>query len=133
MEDFRASERAFNCSSSWRQSGTGDRAGRYIQTYRPHTLDSIFAPAIEWFCEEELELRKNSIPAVPASIRHLLEEEAKKKWSFTLSNGKNDWMPIPFPNRRKGPYIPLEKIKGSTVPPALLDRVSPNFPEPFSF
>ena len=75
MEDFRASERAFQILVQVAgRGGRGDRAGEvYVQTYAPHESCIQFSrrAALDAFLEEELSLRKElKYPPYRHLIRH---------------------------------------------------------------
>ena len=119
MEDFRASERAFQLLVQvGGRAGRGDRAGEvYIQTYAPH------APSIQYsrkadlhgFCEEEFELRKEfGYPPYRHLIRHLFRGRSQEKVEFYARQWKKllDSDPIPQADVKGPAPAPLEKIKG---------------------
>lgn len=119
MEDFRASERAFQLLVQvGGRAGRGDRAGEvYVQTYAPH------APSIQYsrkadlngFCEEELELRKEfGYPPYRHLIRHLFRGRSQEKVEFYAQQWKKrlDANPIPQADVKGPAPAPLEKIKG---------------------
>lgn len=119
MEDFRASERAFQLLVQvGGRAGRGDRAGEvYVQTYAPH------APSIQYsrkadlagFSEEEMELRKEfGYPPYRHLIRHLFRGRNEEKVEFYAQQWKKLLEANPIPQVDvKGPApAPLEKIKG---------------------
>lgn len=119
MEDFRASERAFQLLVQvGGRAGRGDRAGEvFVQTYAPH------APSIQYsrkadlkgFSEEELELRKEfGYPPYRHLIRHLFKGRSEEKVEFYAQQWKKllDSDPIPQVDVKGPAPAPLEKIKG---------------------
>ena len=119
MEDFRASERAFQILVQVAgRAGRGDRAGEvYVQTYAPHESSIQFARRAELdaFMEEELSLRKElKYPPYRHLIRHVFrgrnEEKTKfyaDQWRRMLDCSQLSGLEI------KGPAAtPLTKIKG---------------------
>lgn len=119
MEDFRASERAFQLLVQvGGRAGRGDRAGEvYVQTYAPH------APSIQYsrkadlagFAEEEMELRKEfGYPPFRHLVRHLFRSRSVDKVEFYAQQWKKVLESNPIANVDvKGPApAPLEKIKG---------------------
>ena len=147
MEDFRASERAFQMLVQVSgRAGRGNRAGEvYIQTYAPHSPSIQYARKadLKGFVEEEMEMRREfNYPPYRHLIRHLFRSrsEAKvefytNKWSNLINENKVDNITI------KGPApAPIEKIKGyyryhlfyftDSVKKALLElgKLRQNFP-----
>ncbi|MBN37468.1 MAG: primosomal protein N' [Opitutae bacterium] len=119
MEDFRASERAFQLLVQvGGRAGRGDRAGEvFVQTYAPH------APSIQYsrkadlhgFSEEELELRKEfGYPPYRHLIRHLFKGRSEEKVEFYAQQWRKalDATPIPQVDVKGPAPAPLEKIKG---------------------
>ena len=119
MEDFRASERAFQMLVQVSgRAGRGNRAGEvYIQTYAPHSPSIQYARKadVEGFLLEEMEMRKEfNYPPYQNLIRHLFRSrsEAKvefysNKWADLINESKIKHLQI------KGPApAPIEKIKG---------------------
>jgi primosomal protein N' (replication factor Y) len=119
MEDFRASERAFQILVQVAgRAGRGDRAGEvYIQTYAPHESCIQFArrTELEAFLEEELEMRKElNYPPYSHLIRHVFKGRGEEKtrfyaeqWRKQLDNAQLAGVTI------KGPAAtPLAKLKG---------------------
>ena len=87
IEDFRASERAFQMLVQVSgRSGRGNRAGEvYIQTYAPHSPSIQYARKadLEGFLEEELEMRKEfKYPPYRHLIRHLFRGRSLAKVEF---------------------------------------------------
>ena len=134
MEDFRASERAFQLLVQvGGRAGRGDRAGEVSSKpmRRTHPRFNIRAKAdLNGFCEEELELRKEfGYPPYRHLIRHLFRGRSQEKVEFYAQQWKKrlDANPIPQADVKGPAPAPLEKIKGVLpVPPALLDGVSPS-------
>ena len=119
MEDFRASERAFQILVQVAgRAGRGDRAGEvYVQTYAPHESCIQFARRAELdeFLEEELAMRKElRYPPYRHLIRHVFRGRGEEKtrfyaeqWRRKLDESSLDGVEI------KGPAAtPLAKIKG---------------------
>ncbi len=119
MEDFRASERAFQILVQVAgRAGRGERAGEvYVQTYAPHESCIQFArrAELEAFLEEELALRKElNYPPYRHLIRHVFKGRGEEKtrfyaeqWRKQLDQSKLSGVEI------KGPAAtPLAKIKG---------------------
>ncbi|MDA8990811.1 primosomal protein N' [Opitutales bacterium] len=119
MEDFRASERAFQMLVQVSgRAGRGNRAGEvFIQTYAPHSPSIQFARKcdLKGFLEEELEMRKEfNYPPYRHLIRHLFRGRSEAKveyytseWAKLLEKQNLQDLTI------KGPApAPLEKIKG---------------------
>ncbi len=119
MEDFRASERAFQILVQVAgRAGRGERAGEvYVQTYAPHESCIQFArrAELEAFLEEELALRKElNYPPYRHLIRHVFRGRGEEKtrfyaeqWRKQLDQSKLSGVEI------KGPAAtPLAKIKG---------------------
>ena len=119
IEDFRASERAFQMLVQVSgRAGRGNRAGEvYIQTYAPHSPSIQYARKadVEGFLEEEMEMRKEfNYPPYRNLIRHLFRSrsEAKvefysSKWADLIRESKIINLDI------KGPApAPIEKING---------------------
>ena len=119
IEDFRASERAFQMLVQVSgRSGRGNRAGEvYIQTYAPHSPSIQYARKadLEGFLEEELEMRKEfKYPPYRHLIRHLFRgrslakvEFYTEKWADLVNESKLSQITL------KGPApAPIEKIKG---------------------
>ena len=119
MEDFRASERAFQLLVQvGGRAGRGDRAGEvYIQTYAPHEPSIQYSRKadLEGFVEEEMELRKEfGYPPFRHLIRHLFRGRSSEKVEFYAQQWRNLLDANPISNADvKGPApAPLEKIKG---------------------
>lgn len=119
MEDFRASERAFQLLVQVAgRAGRGDRSGEvFIQTYAPHSPSIQFARKtdVNGFVEEEMEMRKElEYPPFRHLIRHIFRSRNEEKTQFY----SNQWRRIldlePMHDVLvKGPApAPLEKIKG---------------------
>jgi primosomal protein N' (replication factor Y) len=119
MEDFRASERAFQILVQVAgRAGRGDRAGEvYIQTYAPHESCIQFArrTELEAFLEEELEMRKElNYPPYSHLIRHVFKGRGEEKTRFYAEQWRNqldnaELMGVTI----KGPAAtPLAKLKG---------------------
>jgi len=119
MEDFRASERAFQLLTQVSgRAGRGDRAGEvFIQTYAPHSSSIQFSRKgdVEGFIEEESELRKEfGYPPYRQLVRHIFRGRSKDKtlfyaeqWSKRLELNPIEGVEV------KGPApAPLEKLKG---------------------
>ena len=119
MEDFRASERAFQILVQVAgRAGRGDRAGEvYVQTYAPHESCIQFSRRAELdaFLEEELSLRKElKYPPYRHLIRHVFRGRGEEKtrfyadqWRKKLDSSQVSGVEI------KGPAAtPLAKIKG---------------------
>ena len=82
MEDFRASERAFQILVQVAgRAGRGDRAGEvYVQTYAPHESCIQFArrAELEAFLEDELAMRKElNYPPYRHLIRHVFRGKGR--------------------------------------------------------
>jgi primosomal protein N' (replication factor Y) (superfamily II helicase) len=119
MEDFRASERAFQLLVQvGGRAGRGDRAGEvYVQTYAPHEPSIQYSRKadLEGFAEEEMELRKEfGYPPFRHLIRHLFRGRSSEKVEFYAQQWRNLIDANPISNIDvKGPApAPLEKIKG---------------------
>jgi primosomal protein N' (replication factor Y) (superfamily II helicase) len=119
MEDFRASERAFQMLVQVSgRAGRGNRAGEvFIQTYAPHSPSIQFARKcdLKGFLEEELEMRKEfNYPPYRHLIRHLFRGRSEAKVEYYTS----EWAKLLEKQNLqdltvKGPApAPLEKIKG---------------------
>ena len=119
MEDFRASERAFQILVQVAgRAGRGDRAGEvYVQTYAPHESCIQFArrAELEEFLEEELAMRKElNYPPYRHLIRHVFRGRSEEKtrfyaeqWRKALDGAQLQGVEV------KGPAAtPLAKIKG---------------------
>ena len=119
MEDFRASERAFQMLVQVSgRAGRGSREGEvYVQTYAPFSSCIQYARKsdLQGFAEEELAMRKEfGYPPYRHIIRHLFRSRSEAKvefyvnsWSKTLDNNNLGEISV------KGPALaPLEKIKG---------------------
>lgn len=119
MEDFRASERAFQILVQVAgRAGRGDRAGEvYIQTYAPHESCIQFArrAELEPFLEDELALREElSYPPFRHLIRHVFRGRGEEKtrfyaeqWRKKLDTSNLTGIEV------KGPAVtPLAKMKG---------------------
>ena len=119
MEDFRASERAFQLLTQVSgRAGRGDQSGEvYVQTFAPHAPSIQFARKgdVEGFVQEEMEMRKEfAYPPYRHLIRHIFRGRSEGKtsyyaeqWAKTLRNNPIENIDI------KGPApAPLEKIKG---------------------
>ncbi len=119
MEDFRASERAFQILVQVAgRAGRGDRAGEvYVQTYAPHESCIQFSRRAELdaFLEEELALRKElNYPPYRHLVRHVFRGRGEEKTRFYAEQWKKR---LDHSNLRdiqiKGPAAtPLAKIKG---------------------
>ena len=119
MEDFRASERAFQLLVQVAgRAGRGDRAGEvYVQTYAPHSPSIQFSrkPDIEGFLEEEMEMRKElAYPPYRHLIRHIFRGRSLEKTEFYATEWRKILDAEPVPGLEvKGPALaPIEKIKG---------------------
>ncbi|MAK46142.1 MAG: primosomal protein N' [Opitutae bacterium] len=119
MEDFRASEKAFQMLVQVSgRSGRGNRAGEvFIQTYAPHSPSIQYARKadLDGFLEEELEMRKEfNYPPYRHLIRHLFRSRSQAKVDYYCS----EWAKLVNKSQLeeitvKGPApAPLEKIKG---------------------
>lgn len=119
MEDFRASERAFQLLVQVSgRAGRGNRTGEvYVQTYAPHTPSIQYARKadFEGFIEEEMEMRQEfNYPPYRHLIRHLFRSRSEAKVEFYT----NKWASLVNKNivgnvTIKGPApAPIEKIKG---------------------
>ena len=119
MEDFRASERAFQILVQVAgRAGRGDRAGEvYVQTYAPHESCIQFARRAELdaFLEDELAMRKElSYPPYRHLIRHVFRGRGEEKtrfyaeqWRKRLDDSNLSGVEV------KGPAAtPLAKMKG---------------------
>jgi primosomal protein N' (replication factor Y) len=119
MEDFRASERAFQILVQVAgRAGRGDRAGEvYVQTYAPHESCIQFArrAELEAFLEDELAMRKElNYPPYRHLIRHVFRGRGEEKtrfyaeqWRKHLDNSNLLGIEV------KGPAAtPLAKMKG---------------------
>ncbi len=119
MEDFRASERAFQILVQVAgRAGRGERAGEvYVQTYAPHESCIQFARRAELdaFLEEELALRKElNYPPYRHLIRHVFRGRGEEKTRFYAEQWRRK---LDISNLQgieiKGPAAtPLAKIKG---------------------
>jgi primosomal protein N' (replication factor Y) len=119
MEDFRASERAFQILVQVAgRAGRGDRAGEvYVQTYAPHESCIQFARRAELdaFLEDELAMRKElSYPPYRHLIRHVFRGRGEEKTRFYAEQWRKR---LDDSNLRgvevKGPAAtPLAKMKG---------------------
>ncbi len=90
MEDFRASERAFQMLVQVSgRSGRGNRAGEvFIQTYAPHSPSIQYARRadLDGFVEEELAMRKEfNYPPYRHLIRHLFRSRSEAKVEFYIT------------------------------------------------
>jgi primosomal protein N' (replication factor Y) len=119
IEDFRASERAFQMLVQVSgRAGRGSRAGEvYVQTYAPFSPSIQFARKsdLQGFTEDELKMREEfGYPPFRHLIRHLFKSRSEAKvdyyssaWAKELDRHNLEEMTI------KGPApAPLEKIKG---------------------
>jgi len=119
MEDFRASERAFQILVQVAgRAGRGDRAGEvYVQTYAPHESCIQFArrAQLDEFLAEELAMRKElKYPPYRHLVRHVFRGRGEEKtrfyaeqWRRKLDAANLDGIEV------KGPAAtPLAKIKG---------------------
>ena len=82
MEDFRASERAFQNARSRSGRLARNRAGVSVQTYAPHSPSIQYARKadLEGFVDEELAMRKEfNYPPYRHLIRHYSVVEVKRK------------------------------------------------------
>jgi primosomal protein N' (replication factor Y) len=119
MEDFRASERAFQMLVQVSgRAGRGNRAGEvYIQTYAPHSPSIQFARKsdLAGFLEEEMAMRKEfNYPPYRHLIRHLFRGRSEAKVEYYTSEWAKLLEKKNLTNLTiKGPApAPLEKIKG---------------------
>jgi primosomal protein N' (replication factor Y) len=119
MEDFRASERAFQLLTQVSgRAGRGDRAGEvFIQTYAPHSSSIQFSRKgdVAGFIQEEEELRKEfKYPPYRHLVRHIFKGRNMEKTLFYAEQWGNHLKKQPLENVEiKGPAAaPLEKIKG---------------------
>jgi primosomal protein N' (replication factor Y) len=119
MEDFRASERAFQLLTQVSgRAGRGDRAGEvYVQTYAPHAPSIQFARKgdVEGFIVEEMEMREEfQYPPFRHLVRHIFRGRSEEKTSFYAEQWAKVLENNPIENVDiKGPApAPLEKIKG---------------------
>ena len=119
MEDFRASERAFQLLTQVSgRAGRGDRAGEvYVQTYAPHASSIQFARKgdVTGFVEEEMEMRKEyAYPPFRHLVRHIFKGRSEDKTSFYADQWAKTLEANPIEGLEvKGPAAaPLEKIKG---------------------
>ncbi len=119
MEDFRASERAFQLLTQVSgRAGRGDRSGEvYVQTFAPHAPSIQFARKgdVEGFVEEEMEMRKEfAYPPYRHLIRHIFRGRSEDKTSYYAEQWAKMLRNNPIKNIDiKGPApAPLEKIKG---------------------
>lgn len=119
MEDFRASERAFQLLVQVAgRAGRGDRSGEvFVQTYAPHAPSIQFArkPFIEGFVEEEMEMRKElEYPPYRHLVRHIFRGRSLEKTEFYAQQWKRKLDENPVKGVEiKGPSMaPIEKIKG---------------------
>tara|TARA_B100000035_G_scaffold295191_1_gene286065 strand:+ start:1429 stop:3669 length:2241 start_codon:yes stop_codon:yes gene_type:complete len=119
MEDFRASERAFQMLVQVSgRSGRGNRAGEvFVQTYAPHSPSIQYARKadLEGFVDEELAMRKEfNYPPYRHLIRHLFRSRSEAKVEFYI----NKWTKLVNENNFeeitvKGPApAPIEKMNG---------------------
>lgn len=119
MEDFRASERAFQLLTQVSgRAGRGDRAGEvYVQTYAPHASSIQFSRKgdVNAFAEEEMESRKEfAYPPYRHLIRHIFKGRSLEKTSFYAEQWRKVLEESPIKGLEiKGPApAPMEKIKG---------------------
>ena len=119
MEDFRASERAFQLLVQVAgRAGRGDRAGEvYVQSYAPHSPSIQFARKsdLRGFMEEEMELRRElGYPPFRSLIRHLFRGRSSEKTEFYTQQWANSLNEKPIAGLSvRGPApAPLEKMKG---------------------
>ena len=119
MEDFRASERAFQLLVQvGGRAGRGDRAGEvYVQTYAPHEPSIQYSRKadLRGFAEEEMAMRKEfGYPPYRHLVRHLFRGRSNEKVDFYVDQWRKVLDKDPIPNAEvKGPApAPLEKIKG---------------------
>ena len=119
MEDFRASERAFQLLTQVSgRAGRGDRAGEvYVQTYAPHAPSIQFARKgdVEGFIVEEMEMREEfQYPPFRHLVRHVFRGRSEEKTSFYAEQWAKVLENNPIENVDiKGPApAPLEKMKG---------------------
>ena len=119
MEDFRASERAFQLLVQVAgRAGRGDRAGEvYVQTYAPHSPSIQFSrkPDIYGFMEDEIEIRKElEYPPFRHLIRHIFRGRSLEKTEFYSNQWRKKLEAEPVLGLEvKGPALaPIEKIKG---------------------
>jgi primosomal protein N' (replication factor Y) len=119
MEDFRASERAFQMLVQVSgRSGRGNRAGEvFVQTYAPHSPSIQYARKadLEGFVDEELAMRKEfNYPPYRHLIRHLFRSRSEAKVEFYINKwtklvNDSNFEEITF----KGPApAPIEKMNG---------------------
>ncbi len=90
MEDFRASERAFQMLVQVSgRSGRGNRAGEvFIQTYAPYSPSIQYARKadLDGFVDEELAMRKEfNYPPYRHLIRHLFRSRSEAKVEFYIT------------------------------------------------
>ena len=119
MEDFRASERAFQLLVQVAgRAGRGDRAGEvYVQSYAPHSPSIQFARKsdLRGFVEEEMEMRKElGYPPFRSLIRHLFRGRSSEKTEFYAQQWARALRENPIEGLTvRGPAAaPLEKMKG---------------------
>ena len=119
MEDFRASERAFQMLVQVSgRAGRGNRTGEvYVQTYAPFASSIQFARRsdVSGFIDEEMEMRKEfGYPPFTHLIRHLFRSRSSAKVEFYATEWTKQLQRAEIENFRfKGPALaPLEKIKG---------------------
>lgn len=119
MEDFRASERAFQLLVQVAgRAGRGDRAGEvFVQSFAPHAPSIQYARRsdLEGFLEDELQQRKEfSYPPYRHLIRHLFRGRNDDKTFFFAEQ----WVrhiqgKLPSDVETRGPApAPIEKMKG---------------------
>ena len=119
MEDFRASERAFQLLVQVSgRSGRGDRAGEvYVQTFAPHAPSIQYARKsdLDGFLEEELGQRREFFyPPYRHLVRHLFRGRNDDKTAFFAEQWARHLKgKLPPDVETRGPApAPIEKMKG---------------------
>ena len=119
MEDFRASERAFQILVQVAgRAGRGDRAGEvYVQTYAPHESCIQFARRAELdaFLDEELAMRQEfKYPPFRHLVRHVFRGRSEEKTKFYAEQWRKELDRAQLKGVEiKGPAAtPLAKMKG---------------------
>ena len=119
MEDFRASERAFQLLVQVAgRAGRGDRSGEvFVQTYAPHASSIQYARKSDFygFIDEEMEIRKElEYPPFRHLIRHLFRGRSLEKTEYYSNQWKKKLTESSFSGIEiRGPAMaPIEKIKG---------------------
>ena len=119
MEDFRASERAFQLIVQVSgRAGRGDRAGEvFVQSYAPHAPSIQYARSsdLDGFLADELEQRREfAYPPYRHLVRHLFRCRNEEKVAFY----SEQWLrhlegKLPSGVETRGPApAPIEKMKG---------------------